>query len=95
MNWQEDYRSAFGHICTGGGASISNSPVNVTVNLTINIGEDARLEDGRGRPTELARSLDFLGKLLQGSDHRVGENGRALDLIEAGYRAPVRAADRP
>lgn len=35
MYGEREYKSSLGHICTGGGASISNSPVNVTINIYV------------------------------------------------------------
>ncbi len=43
MYGREDYKSAFGHICVGGGAGITNSPVNFTINVYV---EKEHVSDG-------------------------------------------------
>ena len=36
MKIETEYKSAFGHICTGGGAGINNSPVNIHFHIHTN-----------------------------------------------------------
>jgi hypothetical protein len=58
---------------------VNNSPVNinpVTINLTINIGKDTRLEDDNGRPTEAGKAVGILANLLRWSADRGIADGR-------------------
>jgi len=77
----ESHHSAFGHVCTGGGAEIKDSPVNVTLNITIHIGEDARVTDEQGRLTETGRTLSLLECILSGGgDRQLGNEPSIADL---------------
>lgn len=93
MCQREEHKSAFGHVCTGGGATIENSPVNITLNITLNVDSKSRLSDDEGRPTELARTLSAIGQFLCGGAARPALNDSAIRILEESNSRAVRAID--
>ena len=82
----------FGHNVQGGGATVNNSPViinPVTINLTINIGKDTRLEDDNGRPTEAGKAVGLLANILRWGADRGIADGRGDGSAIAGNRDTI------
>ena len=82
MTYHRERNSAFGHICNGGGAHISNSPINITVQIIVQTEQGAQLEDDTGRPTKLGKTIQFLKHVLQGQQDRERGDERPDKLIE-------------
>jgi len=51
---QRESNSTFGHVCNGGGASINNSPVNLTINIYV----------GDAKPTLIDTIKQAIGGLI-------------------------------
>jgi len=86
----DDMAPVIGHNAHGGGATISNSPINI--NISINISEGTRLEDEFGRPTEAGKTLGFLAKILSRGNSGVIEDGRSYGCTATGDKA-IKAVD--
>lgn len=70
---REEHKSAMGHICTGGGATIDNSPIHVHFHIYTNnqtVGQKiARAIDGfinRDRHYTIEGAMHLTGRELQG-----------------------------
>jgi hypothetical protein len=59
MYGREEYKSAFGHIATGGGASIKNSPVTINNHYTINIFTSVNNEDEAGLIKKVLKTMGW------------------------------------
>jgi hypothetical protein len=71
--------SAFGHVAT----SIENSPVNITVSINLNLGENANVTNEQGGLTEVGRTLQILKSILSGGEVRQHRHVGGLADIEA------------
>lgn len=80
-----------GHTANGGGATISNSPINV--HLTINI--DARGGSGaldeNGRSEQIRRLVEVLENIFSGRSLRIAQGGRGNDGLRVRDKGPERA----